>query len=120
MAVVDYQVPKDVAESVYDLLEAVRGSGNIRKGVNETTKAVERGTAKLVVIADDVSPPEIVMHLPVLCKEKKVPYISVPSKQELGKAIGIEVASAAVAIQEPGKGKKELEDIVRKIKDLQK
>lgn len=120
MAVIDFEVPKDVAESVYDLLEAVRGSGSIRKGVNETTKAVERGIAKLVVIAEDVTPPEVVMHLPVLCKEKKVPYISVPSKQELGKSVGIEVSSAAVAIQEPGKGKKELEDIIKKIKDLQK
>lgn len=120
MAVVDFEVPKDVAELVYDALEAVRGSGNIRKGVNETTKAVERGLAKLVVLADDVSPPEIVMHLPVLCKEKKVAYISVPSKQELGKAVGIEVGTAAAAIVEAGKGKKEVEDVIKKVHDLQK
>lgn len=120
MSVIDFEVPKNVAESVYDALEAVRGSGSIKKGVNEATKAVERGTAKLVVIAEDVSPPEIVMHIPVLCKEKKIPYISVPNKQELGKAVGIEVSTAAVAVQEAGKGKKEIEDIVKKINDLQK
>lgn len=118
--IIDFEVPKDVAEKAYELIEIVRDSGNVRKGTNETTKAIERGLAKLVVIAEDIEPPEIVMHLPPLCKEKEVACITVPSKQELGTAAGIDVPTAAVCIADEGKGKKELEDLQKKIKELQK
>ncbi len=120
MALLDFEVPKDVAEQVYTALEAVGSAGSIRKGTNEATKAIERGLAKLVVIAEDVSPIEVVMHMPVLCNEKKVPIVSVPSRQELGAAAGLEVSTAAVAIVDEGKGKKQIEDVVKKIKDLSK
>ena len=56
--------------SVYDVVEKARKTGKVEKGTNEVTKAVERGTAKLVVYATDVEPKEIVMHLPIICKEK--------------------------------------------------
>lgn len=117
---VDLDVSKEVAEKVYELVEIVRDSGQLKKGTNEATKAIERGVAKLVVIAEDVDPPEIVMHLPLLCKEKGAAYVFVPSKKELGAAAGIEVQTAAIAVTDEGKGKKELEDITKKIKDLRK
>ncbi len=117
---VDYEVSKEDSEKVLDALEAVKDSGSIRKGVNETTKAIERGQAKLVAIAKDVQPEEIVMHIPALCKEKKVPYIFVESKEELGKAVGLEVSTAAVAVVEEGRGKKQVDEVVEKIKELQR
>ncbi len=88
----------------------------LKRGTNETTKAVERGLAKLVYIALDVDPPEIVAHLPLLCKERKVPYIFVPSKAELGKRAGLDVAAASVAIIDPGEGA----DLVNEIIDYLK
>lgn len=118
--IADYDVPAADSEKALDALEAVKESGSIRKGVNEATKAIERGTAKLVVVATDVQPPEIVMHIPALCNEKKVPYITVPSKEELGKAVGIEVSTAAVAVVDEGKAKRQVEDIVERIKELQR
>jgi large subunit ribosomal protein L7Ae len=74
--------------------------------------------AKLVVIAEDVDPEEIVMHLPILCEEKKVSYVYVPSKLELGKASGIDVAAASVAIIDPGEGKDLLSEIIDSIEKL--
>lgn len=118
--IADYNVPKADSEKALDALEAVKESGAIKKGVNEATKAIERGTAKLVVIATDVQPPEIVMHLPALCNEKKVPYITVPSKEELGKAVGIEVSTAAVAVVDEGKAKRQVEEIAERIRELQR
>jgi len=56
-----------VAEKTYQLVQIARDSGKLRKGTNETTKAIERGIAKLVVIAEDVEPPQVVAHLPILC-----------------------------------------------------
>ncbi len=92
----------------------------IRRGTNEVTKAVDRGKAKLVVIAMDVEPEEIVMHLPPLCEEKGVPYTYVPSKLELGKASGIEVSAATIAIIDAGEYSKLLEDVIREIKEIKK
>ena len=101
-------------------METARNSGKIKKGMNETTKAVERGIAKFVVIAEDVEPEEIVMHLPALCEEKKIPYGYVSSKQELGRAVGIDVACAAACIIDAGEAKDSLNEIVERIEALQK
>ena len=115
-----FKVPKDVADKVLQALEIAKNTGKIRKGTNEATKAIERGIAKLVVIAEDVQPPEIVMHLPILCDEKKIPYVYIPSKNELGRATGIGVQTAAACIVEPGEAKDLVAEIVEKLKTLAK
>ncbi len=92
----------------------------IKRGTNEVTKAVDRGKAKLVVIAMDVEPEEVVMHLPPLCEEKGVPYTYVPSKLELGKASGIEVQAATVAIIDAGEHSKMLDEIIKEVQKLKK
>lgn len=100
-------------EEILELIETARETGKIRKGINEATKAVERGVAKLVITAEDIDPPEIIMHLQPLCDEKKTSLVAVPSKLELGRAAGIDVATAAVAILDAGEGKKKLEEIIK-------
>jgi len=116
---VRFEVPPEIAEKAYEAVKKARETGGkVRKGTNETTKAVERGIAKLVLIAEDVDPPEVVMHLPLLCEEKKVPYLYVPSKKRLGEAAGIEVAAAAVAIVEEGEARELLEELNKAYQDL--
>jgi large subunit ribosomal protein L7Ae len=99
------EVSKDMVNKVLQLVEAARNTGKLRKGTNETTKAIDRGIAKLVVIANDVEPKEIVMHLPALCDEKKIPYVFVPSKMDLGRSAGLDVPSAAIGVVDVGEGK---------------
>ena len=111
-------LPQEMVEEVLQVVEKARTTGKIRKGTNETTKAVERGQAKLVIIAEDVDPPEIVMHLPVLCEEKGIPYVYVPSKKELGAAAGLQGSAASAAIIEPGEAKKQLDELIKKINAL--
>ena len=101
-----------------DEVEGARNGGKIRIGTNETTKAVERSQAKLVVIAEDVQPQEVVMHLPVICDEKNIPYAYVKTKTELGRAAGIDVSTAAIAIADEGDAKKQMEELVRTIRSL--
>ncbi|NJF24486.1 50S ribosomal protein L7Ae [Thermococcus sp. Bubb.Bath] len=117
---VKFEVPSELAEKALEAVEVARDTGRIRKGTNETTKAIERGQARLVVIAEDVDPEEIVAHLPPLCEEKEIPYIYVPSKKELGAAAGLEVPAASVAIVEAGKARELVEDIATKVKELMK
>ena len=102
---------EDVAQKALEAIEVAKNTGKIKKGANEATKAVERGTAKLVVYAKDVQPQEIVMHLPVLAKEKDVPCIEVASKEELGTAAGIGLPTTAVAIIAEGDAKKLIEEL---------
>ena len=92
----------------YQIIEKARNTGKIEKGTNEVTKAIERGTAKLVVYAADVEPKEIVQHLPLLCKEKKILCIEVDNKQKLGIAVGISVPASSVAVIEAGEAEADL------------
>ena len=95
----------------YKIVEAARKTGKIDKGTNEVTKAIERGTAKLVVAAEDVQPKEIIQHLPVLCEEKGIPFSFVDNKAKLGLAAGVPVATASVAVIEEGDAKNEIAEL---------
>ena len=96
----------DIAQKALEAIEVAKNTGKLKKGTNEATKALERGTAKLVVFAKDVQPAEIVLHLPILAKEKNVPCVEVDSKEELGAAAGIGMPTASVAIVNEGEAKK--------------
>ncbi|MBS7626960.1 50S ribosomal protein L7Ae [Candidatus Bathyarchaeota archaeon] len=109
---VKFQTPKEISEKAFQALQVARDTGKIKKGTNETTKAVERGVAKLVLIAEDVEPPQVVAHLPILCEERKIPYLFVPSKLELGRSAGIEVGSAAISIIEPGEAAETVRELI--------
>lgn len=113
-----FDVPKELADKVYQLIDIARKTGKVKKGTNESTKAVERGSAKLVAIATDVDPPEIVAPLPYISDEKKIPFVFVPSKEKLGNACGIDVPAGAVAVTEAGEGDKILKDILEKLRDI--
>jgi large subunit ribosomal protein L7Ae len=114
------EVPKELLEKIYKLVESVKVDGKIRKGTNETTKAVEKSEAQLVIVAEDTTPKEIVLHLPILCEEKKIPYVQVPSKTELGAAAGLPVSTSALAIANPGDAKKQLLTVAKDIENLNK
>jgi|SRR3989338_7257594 len=107
---------KQMESRILQAVEIAKNTGKVRIGTNEATKQVERGAAKLIVIAEDVNPKEVVMHLPPLCSEKKIPLVQVSSKQDLGRAVGINVSTAAVAILEAGEARKEIEDIAKSAK----
>ncbi len=93
---------------IYAIIEKARKTGKVEKGTNEVTKAIERGTAKLVAYAADVEPKEIVQHLPVLCKEKNILCQEVDNKQKLGISVGIPVSASSVAIIEAGDAGKDI------------
>lgn len=117
---VKFEVPKEVLEAQLRFVEKVKKTGKVKVGSNEVTKAIERGNAKLVLIAMDVNPPEIVMHLPVLCKEKNIPFSYVSTKAELGKITGLGVGTSALVVLSEGDAKKELEDLAKKLSVLKK
>lgn len=101
-----FETPKDVQDSVYELVKLVgNGNGRLKKGSNEVTKAAERGTAQLVVMAENVNPAELLAHVPLICKEKKIPFIYVEDQSYLAEAAGMNAGAktAAIALMEIGK-----------------
>jgi large subunit ribosomal protein L7Ae len=117
---VRFQPTKELQDLAYEIIEKARDDGKIGKGANEATKHIERGQAKLVVMAEDVTPEEILAHMPLLCEEKKIPYTYVPSKQELGTAAGLGVPTSAVAILKAGKDKSIIDNLVKKLETVKK
>jgi large subunit ribosomal protein L7Ae len=117
---VKYEVPKELADAAYEALQISSKTGSVRKGTNETTKAIERAQAKLVIIAEDVDPPEVVAHLPLLCDERKIPYIFVPTREQIGKALGIDVPAAAACIAKEGEAAGLLKEIVTRIEQIKR
>ncbi len=115
---VKFDVPGPIKDKTLEIIEAAKAANGVRKGTNEATKAIERGEAKLVVMAEDVEPEEIVMHLPVICAEKNTPYTYVSEKAALGKAAGLGVGTAAIAIANPGTGEAALRELLAKIREL--
>jgi len=116
---VRFEVPPELAEKAYKVVELVREKGGkLKRGINEVTKAVERKQAKLVLIAEDIDPPEIAAHLPPLSDEKGVPYLYVPEKRRLGEVAGLNVMASAVAIVEPGEAAPQVEELVGAAKQL--
>lgn len=115
---VKFQVPEDLVSPIYEALRVAHQSGKVKKGTNEVTKAIERGISKLVIVAEDVEPPEVVAHLPILCEEHGAAYAFVPSRQELGKALGIDVTAAAAAILDAGDAQHIVDQIIASLSQL--
>ena len=101
-------------KQVFSIIQKAKESGKLKIGVNEVTKAIERGEAKLVANANDISPAEIVAHLPSLCKEMRMIHTVTGNKAELGAAVGIK-STTAVAVVDAGSAKKELEALVKEL-----
>ncbi|WP_330631379.1 50S ribosomal protein L7Ae [Halocatena halophila] len=115
---VDFDVPADLAEDALEALQVARDTGTVKKGTNETTKSIERTSAELVYVAEDVQPEEVVMHIPELCDEKEIPYVFVETQDDIGHAAGLEVGSAAAALVDAGDAEGSVDDITSKLGDL--
>tara|TARA_Y100001970_G_scaffold90459_2_gene114023 strand:- start:137 stop:514 length:378 start_codon:yes stop_codon:yes gene_type:complete len=101
-----FETPEDVQQQVYDMVKLIaKGDGALKKGANEVTKAAERGTAQMVVMAENVNPSELLAHIPMICKEKEIPFIYVEDQAYLAEAAGMPIGTrtAAIAVMDVNK-----------------
>ena len=112
-----FETPKDIQEQVYELVKAIGkdGRGKIKKGANEVTKAAERGIASMIVMAENVNPGELLAHVPMICKEKGIPFIYVEDQGYLADSAGMTAGTrtAAVAVLDVDK---EAQDMFNEVK----
>lgn len=88
----------ELSTAILDLVHQAGHYKQLRKGANEATKTLNRGISEFIVIAADTEPLEVVLHLPLLCEDKNVPFVFVPSKTALGKACGVSRPVTAVSV----------------------
>lgn len=117
---VRFETPNDLADKALQLVQIATETGKVRVGTNEVTKSSERAEAKLVVMAEDVDPVEILVHVPMLCEEKRIPYVYVPKKQRLGQSAGLTKSAASVAVVEAGEAKSLLDEIAQAYASIKK
>ncbi len=123
MSYIKFNIPDNLKTKIKNALNDISETkdSKIRKGMNEVTKSIERSNAKLVIMAEDVSPPEILFHVPLLCEEKMIPYAYLSTKKELGNAVRISVGSSAISIDKVGTGnEKLLEDLLKQLNNIKK
>ncbi len=116
---VKFETPESVEKKLLDLVENSFRSGKIKKGTNEVIKSIERGESKIVVIAEDVSPPEVVYYLPMLCEERKVAYAYVKKRSDLGAKVGI-ASAASISVVDYGKSEDVYKQIIAELAEVKK
>ena len=85
---VKWETPAEASEKIYEMIQS-NGNGRIKKGRHEVKSRRKRGTAKFIVLAEDVNPPELLAHIPLICEEKSIPFGYVPSQEFLAKECGM-------------------------------
>merc|ERR1711918_64553 len=85
---------------------------SVKMGINHVTTLIEEKKAKLVVIAHDVDPIEIIVWLPALCKARGIPYCIVKSKARLGAVVGKKTATCLAITDVKGENKNDLANVV--------
>ncbi|PVD38448.1 hypothetical protein C0Q70_01063 [Pomacea canaliculata] len=109
-----------LTQNILDLVQQAANYKQLRKGANEATKTLNRGIAEFIVMAADAQPLEILLHLPLLCEDKNVPYVFVRSKQALGRACGVSrpVIACSVTAKDGSQLKSQITAIQNSIEKL--
>lgn len=109
-----------LSQQILDLVQQASHYKQLRKGANEATKTLNRGISEFIVMAADTDPIEILLHLPLLCEDKNVPYVFVPSKSALGRACGVSraVISASVTTNDGSDLRGQIQTIKNAIEKL--
>lgn len=110
----------DLTVALLDLVQQATNYKQTKKGANEATKTLNRGISELIIMAADAEPIEILLHLPLLCEDKNVPYVFVPSKVALGRACGVSrpVIACSITTNEASQLKSVIDGMKLKIEQL--
>eukprot|EP01128_Nolandella_sp_AFSM9_P012225 TRINITY_DN9071_c0_g1_i1.p1 TRINITY_DN9071_c0_g1~~TRINITY_DN9071_c0_g1_i1.p1 ORF type:complete len:135 (+),score=43.87 TRINITY_DN9071_c0_g1_i1:21-425(+) len=92
-----------LAKKLLRLTKKGAADKQVRKGVKEVCKAIRKGEKGLCVLAGDISPIDVITHIPVLCEDAEIPYVFVPSKEALGQASRTKRPTSVVLISIPKK-----------------
>ncbi|XP_057480099.1 H/ACA ribonucleoprotein complex subunit 2-like protein [Actinidia eriantha] len=96
---------KKLNKRIFKLVRRAAGHKCLKRGVKEVVKSIRRGNKGLCIIAGNISPIDVITHVPILCEESDIPYIYVPSKEDLANAGATKRPTCCVLVlTKPAKG----------------
>ncbi|GMH02603.1 hypothetical protein Nepgr_004442 [Nepenthes gracilis] len=96
---------KKLCKRTFKLVRRAAEQKCLKRGVKEVVKSIRRGQKGLCVIAGNISPIDVITHVPILCEEAEIPYIYVPTKEDLANAGATKRPTCCVLVQtKPSKG----------------
>ncbi|KAK7197086.1 nucleolar protein family a member-like protein [Novymonas esmeraldas] len=110
-----------MTKKVYSLIKksvTANKKKGIVKGIKDVTKAIRKGQKGILVLGADASPFDVVSHFPVMAEEAKIPYVWVPSRQDLGTSTQCKRATSVVLLKVNEELKSSYEKIALAIEDL--
>ncbi|XP_057339917.1 H/ACA ribonucleoprotein complex subunit 2-like protein [Microplitis mediator] len=111
--------PKKLTKKIYKCIKkASKQKTYLRNGLKDVQKHLRKGEKGIVIFAGDVFPIEIMCHLPIVCEDKEIPYCFVPSRQDIGTAMGVKRGSLMVLIKEHAEYKDIYDEVKEAIKLL--
>ncbi|XP_004508607.1 H/ACA ribonucleoprotein complex subunit 2-like protein [Cicer arietinum] len=99
---------KKLSKKTLKLVRRAAENKCIKRGVKEVVKSIRRGQKGVCVIAGNISPIDVIAHVPVLCEEAEIPYVYVLSKEDLATAAVTKRPTCCVLVMtKPSKGELE-------------
>lgn len=93
---------KKLTKKLYKAVKKSRKVKKLKRGVREVVKGLRKNEKGVVILAGDVSPIDVVSHIPVLCEDKGLPYCYVPSRRDLGAASLTKRPTSVVLVKSDG------------------
>ncbi|XP_022098305.1 H/ACA ribonucleoprotein complex subunit 2-like protein [Acanthaster planci] len=90
---------KKLTKKLYKSVKKASKAKTLRRGVKEVQKFIRKGEKGFVVFAGDVTPIEVMCHLPAVCEDRNIPYAYVPAKKDLGAAMGAKRSTCCVLVK---------------------
>ncbi|XP_074317109.1 H/ACA ribonucleoprotein complex subunit 2-like protein [Silene latifolia] len=102
---------KKLCKRTFKLVRRAAEHKCLKRGIKEVVKSIRRGSKGVCVIAGNISPIDVITHVPILCEDNDIPYIYVPSKEDLASAGATKRPTCCVLVlQKPTKGELSQED----------
>jgi H/ACA ribonucleoprotein complex subunit 2 len=95
-------------KKLHKLVKKASQAKFVKRGVKEVVKAIRKGEKGFCIIAGDISPVDVITHLPIMCEDRDIPYIYVPSKLDLGAAACTKRPTSCILVN-PGKNFEEMD-----------
>ena len=90
---------RKLTKKLYKVVKKSQKSKRLKRGVREVVKGLRKGEKGVVILAGDVSPIDVISHIPVFCEDKGVPYCYVPTRKDLGAAAFTKRPTSVVMVQ---------------------
>merc|ERR1711934_311070 len=110
----------DLSVTIMDIVSQASNYKQLKKGANEATKCLNRDIAEFIVMAADTEPLEILLHLPLVCEDKNIPYVFVKSKTALGRACGVSrpVIACSITSKEGSQLNSQIQDLKDSVEQI--